>query len=71
MVRYGSAVLARAQAALSSATPPFTALPAAPGMARAHARAALAGWGPGEFADVTAVDDPMTPSGGAEFRFNV
>lgn len=29
----------------SSATPPFAALPTAPGMARAHARATLACWG--------------------------
>ena len=34
-----------------SATPPFAALPAAPGLARGHVRATLAEWGLGEFAD--------------------
>jgi anti-sigma regulatory factor (Ser/Thr protein kinase) len=34
-----------------SATPPFAALPTAPGLARGHTRAALAGWGLGELAD--------------------
>jgi anti-sigma regulatory factor (Ser/Thr protein kinase) len=34
-----------------SATPPFAALPTAPGLARGHTRAVLAGWGLGEFAD--------------------
>jgi serine/threonine-protein kinase RsbW len=34
-----------------SATPPFAALPNAPGLARGHIRATLAGWGLGEFAD--------------------
>jgi hypothetical protein len=33
-----------------SATPPFAALPTAPGLARGHTRAALAGWGLGELA---------------------
>lgn len=36
---------------LSSATPPFAALDSAPGMARGHVRAVLAGWGLSEFAD--------------------
>ena len=34
-----------------SATPPFAALPTAPGLARGHTRAVLAEWGLGEFAD--------------------
>ena len=34
-----------------SATPPFAALPTAPGLARGHVRATLAEWGLGEFAD--------------------
>ena len=34
-----------------SATPPFAALPTAPGLARGHTRAALAGWGLGELAE--------------------
>jgi anti-sigma regulatory factor (Ser/Thr protein kinase) len=35
----------------SSATPPFAALSTAPGLARGHVRAALAGWGLGTFVD--------------------
>jgi Histidine kinase-like ATPase domain len=35
----------------SSATPPFAALPTAPGMARGHVRATFAGWGLAVFAD--------------------
>ena len=34
-----------------SSTPPFAALPTAPGLARGHVRASLAEWGLGEFAD--------------------
>jgi anti-sigma regulatory factor (Ser/Thr protein kinase) len=34
-----------------SATPPFAALPTAPGLARGHTRATLAEWGLGELAD--------------------
>jgi anti-sigma regulatory factor (Ser/Thr protein kinase) len=34
-----------------SATPPFAALPTAPGLARGHTRATLAGWGLGELAE--------------------
>ena len=36
---------------LSSATQPFAALDSAPGMARGHVRAVLAGWDLSEFAD--------------------
>ena len=34
-----------------SATPPFAALPTAPGLARGYVRATLASWGLGELAD--------------------
>ncbi len=34
-----------------SATPPFAALPTAPGLVRGHVRATLTEWGLGEFAD--------------------
>lgn len=34
-----------------SATPPFAALPTAPGLARGHTRGTLAGWGLSELAD--------------------
>src|ERR1700744_5990513 len=36
---------------VSSATPPFAALDCAPGLARGHVRATLAGWGFAAFTD--------------------
>ena len=45
------ASVAPAIRAAVSATPPFAALPTAPGLARGHVRAALAEWGLSEFAD--------------------
>ena len=41
----------RAAQRASSSTPPFAALPTAPGMARGHVRATLAGWGLAELGD--------------------
>lgn len=54
--RYPATVMtAPAPRPLSSATPPFAALPTAPGMARGHVNAALAGWGLSEFTDAAAL----------------
>ena len=51
MAAWGSAAPAPAIRAAVSATPPFAALPTAPGLARGHVRAALAEWGLSPFAD--------------------
>jgi len=51
MAVHRGGVLAPATRAAMSATPPFAPLPTAPGMARGHVRATLAGWGLGELAD--------------------
>jgi anti-sigma regulatory factor (Ser/Thr protein kinase) len=51
MAARGAAAPAPATRAALSATPPFAALPTAPGLARGHVRATLAEWGLGEFSD--------------------
>jgi len=51
MATRSSAAPAPAIRAAVSSTPPFAALPTAPGLARGHVRAALAEWGLSEFAD--------------------
>jgi len=51
MADRSAGVSAPATRTAMSATPPFVALPTAPGLARGHVRATLASWGLGELTD--------------------
>lgn len=51
MTGNGTGAFVPAAPTVMSATPPFAAIKTAPGLARGHVRATLAGWGLGGFAD--------------------
>lgn len=55
------AAAGHATGTVMSATPPFAAISTAPGLARGHVRAVLAGWGLGRFAgDAEAIASELT-----------
>jgi hypothetical protein len=51
MAARGAGAPASVTRTVMSSTPPFAALPTAPGLARGYTRATLTGWGIGELAD--------------------